>query len=121
VIATTHLDHLRGDVRAAQANVAVAELRKLAGNTQRLILIGDLNEAPGAGVTGALASHGLVDVWATLHAGDDGFTFPASAPSARIDYLWQSGLTAIAVERILDDPASSTYPSDHLGLRAVLE
>jgi endonuclease/exonuclease/phosphatase family metal-dependent hydrolase len=114
VVATTHLDHQSGEVRAAQAAAAAAVAGGLAGEAPQ-ILVGDLNEAPGGGVDDALAGAGLADVWATLRPDDAGATFPSSAPEVRIDYVWTAGLQARAIAPILDARAS-----DHLGLSATL-
>jgi endonuclease/exonuclease/phosphatase family metal-dependent hydrolase len=121
VLAVTHLDHQSAAARAGQAQTAATALTGFADGAPA-VLVGDLNEAPGGGVSGALAAAGLADAWAALHPGDAGFTFPASAPDVRIDYVWTSGdaVRPATIERVLTTPAGAIYASDHLGLRATL-
>ena len=83
VFAVTHLDHQSGDARALQAATVAGAIAELAAGAPT-ILVGDLNEAPGGGVSTALAGAGLTDAWAALHPSDDGFTFPAAGPQVRI-------------------------------------
>lgn len=118
--ATTHLDHQDATVRARQAAAAASAVAALAGTGPR-ILVGDLNEGPGGGVTTALESAAWIDAWAALHPGDPGATFPASNPTARIDYVWTAGaLSPQAIERTFAVAVAGVHASDHLGLRAVL-
>ena len=119
VLASTHLDHQSETVRAEQAVAAAAALDDLAAGEPALLL-GDLNEPPGAGVAAALAGAGFTDAWAAVHPADPGATFPASAPSVRIDYIWARGLTPDAAERVLAEPSGAVYPSDHVGVSAAL-
>ena len=118
--ATTHLDHQDAAVRARQAAAASSAVATLAGTGPR-VLVGDLNEGPGGGVGAALEDNAWADAWAVLHPGDPGPTFPASNPTARIDYVWIAGaLAPQAIERTFAAPVAGVHASDHLGLRAVL-
>lgn len=118
--ATTHLDHQDAAVRARQAAAAASAVAAFAGVRPR-VLVGDLNEGPGGGVSAALAANAWTDAWVALHPGDPGPTFPASSPTARIDYVWSAGgLAPQAIERTFTLPVAGVHASDHLGLRAVL-
>jgi endonuclease/exonuclease/phosphatase family metal-dependent hydrolase len=65
----------------------VAEMRSLLETATQPVVVGaDLNASPDDPGPRALASQ-LTDVWAQVGDGD-GFTFPAAAPTARIDYLF---------------------------------
>ncbi len=117
---TTHLDHQDAAVRARQAAAAATAVARLTSTGPR-VLVGDLNEGPGGGVSTAFEANAWVDTWAALHPGDAGPTFPSSSPTARIDYVWvSSSLVPQAIERTFTLPLAGVYASDHLGLRAVL-
>jgi len=117
VFATTHLDHQSATTRAAQATEAARAVSTFAAAGEQVVLVGDLNDEPGGGVTTALRAAGLVDAWAAVHPGDAGPTFPASGPTIRIDYVWLDGATPMAIERILQTSVSGVHASDHVGLR----
>jgi endonuclease/exonuclease/phosphatase family metal-dependent hydrolase len=118
VLATTHLDHLDAATRASQAVDALAAIDGFAAEGEPVIATGDMNEAPDGAVHAAWAAAGFTDAWDALHPTDPGFTFPAAAPDARIDYVWvRGGAAAFA-------PAAATvgdFGSDHLGLAATLD
>lgn len=120
VLATTHLDHQSATTRAAQATEAARAVSTFATANEPIVLVGDLNDQPGGGVTSALSAAGLADAWMTVHAGDAGPTFPANGPTIRIDYVWTRGATPMAIERILATPVNNVYASDHVGLRVEL-
>lgn len=83
-----------------------------------LIIGGDLNEPPDGRAVGELAGR-LADAWATAGEGS-GETFPAHAPTARIDYLFVS--PGVRIERALVPSAmpQARAASDHLPLLAEL-
>lgn len=123
VFGTTHLDHLSAPTRKLQATrvVAVADTYRKAD--EAFVLTGDFNEGPSGGeVHSTLTGSGLVDLWATMHPGDPGPTFPASNPAQRIDAVWLevagSGLVIEDIHRILTEAVGGVYGSDHLGLAA---
>lgn len=66
----------------------------------------------------------MLDLWAALWPGEPGETFPASAPTIRIDYAWlsagSSGVAPIEADQILDLPVDGTWGSDHRGLRVLV-
>jgi endonuclease/exonuclease/phosphatase family metal-dependent hydrolase len=121
VFAVTHLDHQSSSTRGAQAQMVASTLDAFAAGVPS-VLVGDLNEAPGGNVTSALELAGFSDAWMAANAAGVGFTFPASAPTVRIDYVWTRGaeLAATTADRILMQPQGAVYASDHYGVRAVL-
>ena len=124
VFAATHLDNLSADARVAEADTLLPALTAFVLPGEGVVQVGDFNEAPSDPVHGLFTAAGFVDSWAALHPGEDGFTFPSSAPTIRIDYVWllagDSGFAPGAIARILTDPVGGVYGSDHAGLSAVL-
>ena len=124
VVATTHLDHLNSDIREQQIAAAVEGIAEFASAAEGRILVGDLNEGPSGNVHSSLEASGYADLWDALHPGEDGYTFPASGPNVRIDYVWlyagQSGLGPESITRILDTAVGGVTGSDHLGLAATV-
>lgn len=91
------------------------------------ILVGDLNDEPNSPPLRFLlreTNPPFADAWQVAKGEEAGFTFPSSAPKHRIDYVLFSPPDAFTVEeiRVIGDvpDSSGTYPSDHLGLVAVL-
>jgi exonuclease III len=108
------------------------------------VLAGDLNSAAdgvGAlpGRTDTRTHHdilaaGFTDAWTAVHDAEPGFTCCRPADlhdgmtnlSQRIDYVLFSGtITALATNRVGEAPGSLTpsglWPSDHAGVRSVLQ
>jgi endonuclease/exonuclease/phosphatase family metal-dependent hydrolase len=86
----------------------VAQLRTLLeGSAQPIVIGADLNAHPGDPGPSALAER-FSDVWTAVGEGD-GATFPSSAPTARIDYLFVSP----AIQALRAWTAGGTA-SDHL-------
>ncbi|GBC98355.1 hypothetical protein HRbin17_00864 [bacterium HR17] len=90
------------------------------------ILVGDFNDTPDAPPLRLLrgARPPFADAWQLGRGDADGFTFPSHAPQHRIDYVLLAPSDAFTVDEIRlvgDAPdADGTYPSDHLGIVAVL-
>jgi endonuclease/exonuclease/phosphatase family metal-dependent hydrolase len=106
----THLDY-RADprVRSLQVTAMLERLRAVSG---RGVLMGDLNAPPAAAELAPLLRL-LNDVWP--NAAGAGFTYPASAPVRRIDYiLTTKDITATNVRVVTTDA------SDHLPVVADL-
>jgi endonuclease/exonuclease/phosphatase family metal-dependent hydrolase len=106
----THLDY-RADprVRSLQVTAMLERLRAVPG---RGVLMGDLNAPPTATELAPLLRR-LNDVWSNAAGG--GFTYPASAPVRRIDYiLTTKDITATNVRVVTTDA------SDHLPVVADL-
>jgi endonuclease/exonuclease/phosphatase family metal-dependent hydrolase len=86
----------------------VAELRTLIGRAEQPLVLGaDLNVRPGEPSHVALATD-VTDAWEIAGEGE-GMTFPSSAPTARIDYLF----VGPAVRALRAWTAGGTV-SDHL-------
>lgn len=119
-LAVTHLG-LRPSERRRHAGELLICLRSV---PVPLVIGGDLNELPGRGVAN---DFGVVYADAWLTAGDgEGSTFPAHAPTARIDYLFASKDVEVRRAIVPTDP-DVRAASDHrplvvdLGLRSVAE
>ena len=141
-IVTTHLESDLGpeshpvvsQLRAAQAT----EIATALGSTPNVVLMGDLNDTPGALMYQVFTGAGLTDTWLALRPRDPGFTDSCFPPDLvarfadcqkRIDFIFERGLefrragllgTEIRVgilpfERVRG-PAGLIWPSDHAGL-----
>jgi len=109
VFMNTHIDY-RGDDTERRLNVR--EIKALAEPPAEtpVILCGDFNDTPGSRVHEELKET-LADAWELAGKGT-GWTFPASHPRKRIDYVWiskASGLVPIAAE-IPESDASDHLP-----------
>ncbi len=124
VFANTHLESASDDTARLES---VGELvTSLKGFSPRpVILCGDLNDRPESRVVSRLTDEGT-DAWRATGRGD-GFTFPASAPRQRIDYVFvlgnsrsDSAAPAVRLQpslaRVLQSDAS-----DHLPLLVEIE
>lgn len=110
-ILNTHLDASGDDVwrmREVADVVRAAETVRRSGLS--LLLGGDLNARPESPIHGALRAAGFRDAWPECGAGD-AMTFPASAPTRRIDYLYLP-----AGVRCLDARVLPSEASDHRAL-----
>jgi endonuclease/exonuclease/phosphatase family metal-dependent hydrolase len=115
VFASVHLDHgADSTVRLAQAEKLVRELTPGAGSGACSILAGDFNDVEESPVVRYLASAGYVDAYRACHKAA-GATYPAGDPSARIDYIFVKGHTAIASSGLL---ANDPELSDHIAIFA---
>jgi endonuclease/exonuclease/phosphatase family metal-dependent hydrolase len=128
----THLESFYDPARDAQAAELVAIL---AGESSRVVLVGDLNSTPGTGGHLAATSAGFTDVWTEVGAGD-GLTccWPAdlhlTAPplTERVDDILVRGgdgqlepeSTSLVGEETADRTASGLWPSDHAGVVATV-
>jgi maltose 6'-phosphate phosphatase len=127
LFASTHLcfGEDQASVRAAQLEAARAALESMRATGEPVALAGDFNEEPDGAAIGEALAAGYVDSWAEVHPTVAGATFPASAPSARIDYLLllaDAGAAQVSLAEVfLDQPLGAVYPSDHLGLRVHLK
>jgi endonuclease/exonuclease/phosphatase family metal-dependent hydrolase len=106
---------------SANIKESVQYLKRIAGNG-RLILLGDFNTTPDDQNLHMLKQAGLVDIWDKFHPSEPGYTFPSSAPTKRIDYVFGNAPVA---ERIMSkdyvrligkNKKDGVYPSDHLGM-----
>ena len=124
-------------IRAAQVGEMVASF----GSSERVVLMGDLNDTPGSPMYGVLTSTGFTDTWIALRPGAQGLTCCHVADLSdqtanfdqRIDYIWTRGFARgdgklfgqvdrfgnVPADR-LTGPAYLIWPSDHAGLLAAL-
>lgn len=114
LLINTHLHHLSTDAAIREQQVA-SILHFLDGNPmRRLILTGDLNSQPMEPVLLSLAAVGLRDLIGEAGL-QPGFTFPADAPTRRIDYILASPDIGLRELTIPPDVIS-----DHLGISATI-
>jgi endonuclease/exonuclease/phosphatase family metal-dependent hydrolase len=133
----THLEAFQPLVRAAQA-VELLAGPILAAVPGKVVLAGDLNSGPDLPAIqdrlafGLLTSFGLMDTWAVVHPGDEGYTYGfgprLDEPSLenRIDHVMTLGDVAVTGSSVTGtDPGNKTpsglWPSDHAGVVATLE
>lgn len=139
-VVTTHLEPASPTVQEAQAGELLAGPLKTKLPT---VLLGDLNSAAGGvGATPGTATQsynillaaGFIDAWTATRHRDPGFTCcqapdlrnPTSSLTQRIDYvLFRGKVTARATDRVGESQADRTpsglWPSDHAGVRSVLQ
>jgi endonuclease/exonuclease/phosphatase family metal-dependent hydrolase len=112
-VLTTHLDY-RSDpaVRRAQVNEIVAVMSSISGPT---ILAGDLNATPEALELQPLFKR-LMDSWRP--GSGPGYTYPASAPTKRIDYVLYSD-PFVQVETRVPESAIADHRPVIVSLRLV--
>jgi endonuclease/exonuclease/phosphatase family metal-dependent hydrolase len=122
--------HLRGHglrLTAVSAHLGLSQREReahareltdaLAGIDHAVVVGVDLNEGPEGNAARWMADR-IFDAFA--HAGSGkGETFPATQPSARIDYLFTGG--AVEARDCWVVPAAHPEPSDHLPVMAELE
>lgn len=102
----THLTNL-GGYELLDQTTAIADL--VAGGSDTVVL-GDFNATPGSMQLEPMAA--LQDAWAvTQSRRAPGYTFPASAPSARIDYGFATADVTVDASAVV-----ATLASDHLPL-----
>lgn len=129
VVAVTHLSFAanfddQAAVRVSQLATLRQHMEGLRTSDSTLLIAGDLNEGPAGDALLATTSAGYRDAWALVHPDNDGPTFPASAPEARIDYVLYSppgdSVRAQRVQRFLEEPTDGRFASDHVGVWADL-
>jgi endonuclease/exonuclease/phosphatase family metal-dependent hydrolase len=130
-VVNTHLEPFDLDVQAQQGAELLADPLQ---TTLPTVLLGDLNSAADGGATyQTMLDAGFVDAWTTSRGDDPGFTWghaedlrnPEPNLTIRIDYvLTRGGLAASSANRVGHEPEDRTpsglWPSDHLGVWAVL-
>jgi endonuclease/exonuclease/phosphatase (EEP) superfamily protein YafD len=106
----THLDASAGDEYRRQEAERLRELVGIRSATGTpLMLGGDLNATPDSAVIERVRALGLRDAWAECGQGD-GFTYPASQPIKRIDYLFLDVSLTCTDARVIDTQASDHRP-----------
>ncbi len=127
LVAATHLSF--GDdqaaVRVDQLQAIRDAIARMGRDDQLSVIAGDCNEGPdGDAITAALAA-GYHDCFAEANPGQPGYTYPASAPTERIDQVLAlpgtSGVGIAAAAVFLDQVDGTTMASDHLGIHVDFE
>ncbi|MBA3889612.1 MAG: endonuclease/exonuclease/phosphatase family protein [Gemmatimonadaceae bacterium] len=114
-VMNTHLDAGRdGQWRRQEVVHLLTVADSLRSADARLILGGDLNARPSSPELQPLTEAGLRDAWIACGQGE-GFSFPATAPDRRIDYLFLDSGFDCQRARVLPDEAS-----DHRALLVTL-
>ena len=106
-VINTHLDPSRDDRYRLQELRTVLSLARGAGS--RVVVGGDFNSTPESDVQARARSGGLRDAWLECGHGV-GFTYPAAAPTKRIDYLYLAGTATCAEATVLETTASDHRP-----------
>ena len=115
VVMNTHIDS-RPDDAERWLHVGEIEVLTKAQGAIPVILCGDFNNLPTGRVYERLRET-FQDAWLRVGAGD-GFSFPASGPNRRIDYLWFNHAEALTPRKAWLPPSPA---SDHLPLVAEFE
>ncbi len=124
VLGTTHLDNEQAGTRRAQAQRVVHEAGNFKSPPEAIVISGDYNSDPFGQVKPVFVDAGYLDLWYELRGNAPGLTFPANAPTWRIDYFWMAPggaqVSATHIERILTQPENGITASDHIGLYGVI-
>jgi endonuclease/exonuclease/phosphatase family metal-dependent hydrolase len=130
---STHLESASPQVRTAQANELMTAL---AGDTGRVVAVGDFNSDPGTEGHLAATTAGFTDAWTAVHGQDPGLTccwpedLTLTTPPfhSRIDLVLTRGaLRPTAVTIVGEEQADRTpapgnrWPSDHAGVSATID
>mmetsp|Transcript_6477 Transcript_6477/g.16355 ORF Transcript_6477/g.16355 Transcript_6477/m.16355 type:complete len:306 (-) Transcript_6477:1636-2553(-) len=120
-VVNTHFSYAAAEL-ATNVNQTIDALTRLSLRAAPFVVVGDMNATPDNAGLHALSTC-CTDVWSYLHRDDQGFTFPSTSPSKRIDFIWASPamLPHIRDVRIvLTSPVYGVFASDHFGLLAEL-
>lgn len=108
-VLNTHLDASRADSYRMQEAAAVGSVVRAlgAGRAGRTLVLlgGDFNATPESAVHGRVEESGVRDAWPGCGTGG-GFSYPASGPAKRIDYLFLMAPARCTGARVLDSDAS---------------
>jgi endonuclease/exonuclease/phosphatase family metal-dependent hydrolase len=132
-VATVHLESTAGC--AAERAIQLGIIQPVLAGHGDVVLVGDMNFAPGAPRETAVLDPALVDVWPALHGAAPGFTvdtdvntmrFQAKSvhDQKRIDRVflrgqrWRASSIELVGTAPFDD--AGTFPSDHFGLEVAL-
>jgi endonuclease/exonuclease/phosphatase family metal-dependent hydrolase len=133
-LATIHLESISesAPTRAAQLRIIQPFL---AGQSEDVVLVGDMNFEPDAPLENAVLDPSFVDVWPVLRPDDPGDTVDSERNPMRAQVRGKTSRKRIdrvfartrcwqptAIELFGTDPfdASDTFVSDHFGLKIVL-
>ncbi len=122
---TTHLAYREEDnvVRVHQVNTIKAFIEsKVVVAPAPVILTGDFNCTPDSEPIAQLLEY--PSTWNMLNPNLSGYTYPSTAPSKKIDYIFIRGngqLKAVSSALKFDSPyEGSNYPSDHWGIMTII-
>lgn len=111
-VVSTHLSHL-DDERTPQGEALRDLALSLAAEGGRVLVMGDLNDQPPA-------AQWLADLLDTFAAAPSPPTFPAHAPTRRIDWLLASPAAGRWETPVTPSDPAAVAASDHLPILAVL-
>ncbi len=108
-VINTHLDPAEGTARGQEVGRLVDLVRDQLLSEDPLVIGGDFNSTPDNPVLAPLRAAGLRDAWTECGSGD-GCTYPADAPTKRIDYLFLSGNLHCSTASVIDTQISDHRP-----------
>jgi tyrosyl-DNA phosphodiesterase 2 len=135
-VATVHLESMKPHDAARAEQLELAQ-RFLAGYSDDVVLMGDMNFSPGAPREDAVRDASFLDAWAELHPLEPGYSVDSQRNDLRrrtgggehvqkrIDRVfvrsarWQAQAISLTGTSPID--TSGTFVSDHFGLETVLE
>jgi endonuclease/exonuclease/phosphatase family metal-dependent hydrolase len=135
LVVVTHLHHpgAEEDARAEQTTALVDWLAE-APTADATIAMGDFNADPGEPTYARMRAAGFRSAYAEANGSDPEVTWPSGlqAPALDtdgipecLDYIWLRGEVRVTTARLAfdrPDPEDPTlYPSDHIGISAMLE
>jgi endonuclease/exonuclease/phosphatase family metal-dependent hydrolase len=115
-VLNTHLDASGPDTFRRREAAALLEVAgRLRDGGARVLLGGDFNATPESAVVASVLGAGWRDGWEACGGAGEGLTFPAKAPTKRIDYLFFPPGTRCEAATVVGGEAS-----DHRGVLFVL-
>ncbi len=128
---STHLTYNSSTVRQQQVQQIMDYISSLNQNneTKGTILCGDFNATPGSTEIKKLTETGssdfYFDTFRENNPSEPGYTVPANAPTSRIDYIFQTSKSHLAIDTsyVVMNTAfnGNTYCSDHLGVMTIFQ
>jgi endonuclease/exonuclease/phosphatase family metal-dependent hydrolase len=109
-IIDTHLDPTGDDRWRRQEADSIVSIAAQARAREPMVIVGgDFNSTPESAVQRAVRAGGLRDAWDVCASGD-GLTYPAEAPTKRIDYLYLTADIGCAGARVVETRVSDHRP-----------
>jgi endonuclease/exonuclease/phosphatase family metal-dependent hydrolase len=135
LVVVTHLHHPGADEAArAEQTTALVDWLAEAPAADATIAMGDFNADPGEPTYARMRAAGFRSAYAEANGSDPEVTWPSGlqAPAMDtdgipecLDYIWLHGAVRVTAARLAfdrPDPEDPTiYPSDHIGISAMLE
>jgi tyrosyl-DNA phosphodiesterase 2 len=133
-VATVHLESMRESTRERATQLGII-LPALAGASEDVVLVGDMNFEPDAPLESAALDPSFVDVWPSLRPDEPGYSVDSDRNPMRLAVLrkdtrkridrvfartrrWQPASIELLGTTPVD--AAGTFISDHFGLEVVL-